>query len=946
MSIFLKNLAEKVLKNYSITELADLHVILPSTRATLYFKYYLQDITDKTIFLPYTLTLDAFIKKFSQLEGLNQAQLLFRLYKIYRRFDKNESHNFEQFLSLGNNILAEFSLIDRNLKFIESESLFNYWLDISRMEAWGIDIEQFEHDTHLKNHLFFCQNLQKTYFAFRQELLNEKKGYSGLIYRMFADNIENYTVQQPIGKIIFAGFNQIYPAEDLIIKTLIDQKRAQIYWDMDSYYIEDKEQEAGKYFHTYFKKYHPNTAIQDLDFFKNRITTQKKHIRIIKCNTAVGQTVVANHYLQQHIKNIKSENPDYNFEKAVNEIAILLADESLLLPLVNALDTQLFSQLTTQKEDFSFEKYINITMGASLKQTQIFGLIQLIFQLQDHYKKEDNFVFFYHTYIYQFLKHPLIKGESLWTEPIAIFIQNQQEENTFQFAENFLIEKFKDFPILASMFKKWENSQAVFKSLKNLVLYLSRSQQNKDKSLELSSLYETYLILQQLENLERAEPNFFTIKVLKYFFNYSLNQTSVPFTSSPLQAIQIMGTLESRALDFKKLIILSCNEGILPRSKNVDQLIPFEIRRQYKLPTYIENDSNFAYTFYRLLHYSDDITLVYTESKDNEKSRFLLQIEQELSNYKNITVEKKYYEQALPASNPSKLSIFKDATILDSLKLFLKTRLTPSALIMYLHDPIKFFNRYILNLKDETETIENIDHRIFGIIVHDILDIIYKTDTGTISVQSLEKYNLENIEFLINTHVEKEYGKQISKMGGNYIFLNIAKYMIRDFLDFEKQHILPCDILILEDFLNVHLNFKVPCRLSGKIDRIDLHNNQIRIIDYKTGVGNLSFKAKNQNELLTNPDKSKIIQLMLYKYLVIKNKPQFPVLSSGNTTDISSGFYFLRQLNLHKKQNNISSYQLEDEPKSTEGFIAYVEDFLNCVVEDMLNVEKSLGQSI
>ena len=914
MSIFLQKLASEVLQKYP-NDLADLHVILPSTRATLYFEHYLKQAAQKTIFLPYTMTLDSFIKKLSSLESLNQPDLLFKLYTVFQDFDRNKDHTFEKFLPLGKTILAEFSLLDRNLDSSKTQELFKYWLNIERLEVWGMDAEQFKHDSHLKIHLDFCAKLEKTYFAFKDALLKERKGYSGLIYRQVADNIVSYILDKDIHKVVFAGFNQIYPAEDQIIQTLIDRKQARIYWDVDRYYIRDKAQEAGRYFHSYFKKYHQSGKVS---FMGHNLTTKPKQIQIVKTSTKIGQVQVANQVLHDYLQKLDLENQIDN-----NEIVILLADESLLLPLLSALETKFGSH--------DISELINITMGLGLKHTPIFSFIQLLFQLQNHHQKIEGEVCFYYTYVHQLLRHPLVKGRLDWQDLIEDLNVAHQARNTIYFSEDVLIKSFQEETILASLFKFWRKTEDLFDCLKNFLLFVSQ----QDKDWEAASFYETYLIVQQLENLYLQMPKFFSLKVVQYFLKDSLQSASIPFTSSLLRPIQIMGTLESRALDFKKVILLSCNEGILPHSKHIDHLIPFEIRQRYKLPTYIQNDSNFAYTFYRLFHQANDLTLVYVDSKDIEKSRFLLQIEQELKKYKTITITSSHFQQPVPSVESTLLQIEKDRSILEQLKLFLKTELSSSAIITYLNNPLEFFERYILKIRDREDRIEDIDQRLFGIVIHEVLKTVYKQ--GLISKAHLQEWNLAKLEETIHHIIDDQYGKQVKPAGTNYLVLDIAKYMLKMFLDFEKTYIVPCQVLMVEERLTTHFDSNnLTCSLSGKIDRLDLWKGQIRLIDYKTGSGNPIYKLDKQVKLFEKPN-DKIIQLMLYKYLLVKTKPQYA------NQEIQSGFYFLRDINkLHRSKQQIITYTLMDEPKNTANFINYVETFLRQVIKDMLDEDQMI----
>ncbi len=455
------------------------------------------------------------------------------------------------------------------------------------------------------------------------------------------------------------------------------------------------------------------------------------------------------------------------------------------------------------------------------------------------------------------------------------------------------------------------------------------------------------------------------LRIFKHFLYEILRNKRIPFTGEPLAPLQIMGAIESRTLDFENVIIMSCNEGIFPKGKVVNSIIPMDLRRTFRLPTHLETDATEAYTFYRLFHRAKNIYLIYSTSPaavgGAEKSRFLTQVKAELGKLPNIQIAEKQLVMQLPENKIEHLEVEKEPILIQKVEEYLQKGITPSFVNMYIRNPLEFFQRKILKLREPDEIEENMMVNTFGTIVHEFLDKKFKPYIGKEVSEEVIKSVYENRNQVlkeIEALIREFRGGMITASGKNYILKHVAQYLIHTFLELQVQKESPYYLVNQENTLSHTLKTTLKdgrtyrVRLWGKADRIDIIQNQvIRVVDYKTGTyHDADLRANEMKDLFLNPDKAKIIQLLVYKYLLIKNLQTKKITNlppSFNTSNlilehrkyIKSGFFFFRKL-----FDGFKEYQIKDEPQSTAEFLNYVEKFMTILVSDMLDTGKPFRQ--
>jgi RecB family exonuclease len=1025
---FLRQVADEILKKYN-NELSSIHLVLPTNRSCLYLKHYLVEVAQQSFISPEILSINDFVKKIADVEVADNVILLFELYESFTKtVQAEEAGNLEKFVPLGSSLLNDFNMIDMNL--VNPEVFFEYLAEAKAIERWAMenlglaedeeieDWEQFENEKtriqekynqgeNAHDYYAFWGYLKDTYNHFKKSLLEKNTAYQGLAFRRIVENINKYVSESEVGMVIFIGFNQLTKAEERLMQEFYKQKKADFYWEIDSYYFENKGNEAGHYLREYAKW----VGNENLKWVGKQITTEPKKIHILSVSNKVTQAKLIGDILEKKLAQIVEDNREKKFKDSVNEIGIVLPDETMLMPILHSLPV---AEKGSGK--LTLKDYLNVTMGLSIDKTPLFYLIDNLFAMQENLQiieqAGEQDIKVYYKDIIKILRHPFIQysrkknselfdrvkdsKEKLYEiqkevreldkvekgnyDQIQVHLEKIQKENLIYIPLHELINEWgQELPFYKKIFSFWKKdgekklvSNAI-KGLFDLVEVLAELFDDEHNVLENEYLLQFYTLLNRINDILGEKKNELTLRTFKQFLYENIRNAAIPFTGEPLSPVQIMGMLESRTLDFSTVIIPSCNEGILPKGKMVGSIIPFDIRVRFKIPTHIEGDASYAYTFFRLFHHAQEIFLIYTTSSgaslgSTEKSRYLTQIQAEMSALPNLQITEQQLVMSLPDSAQRKTEVKKTPEIIKQIEDFLannykkdensdKVRggLTPSVINMYLRNPLEFFQKKILRLKDSDEIEEQMLANTFGSVIHDFLEKAMLTFKGmNVNEKDLRALIQNDHEILqdIEEIIRKHKGGIVTTKGKNFILKEIANYLIKNFVKSQADTETPFYVIEQENNLATTLwtelpnGKKVRVFLNGKTDRIDIVGEKIRIVDYKTGTYSESdLKANDKENLIQKSEKEKVIQLMLYKYLLIKEMHSgrfdgsFPSgLASKEALDkypILSGYYFFRKI-----KKGFVGYELKDEPKNIQDFMPYAEDFVHTVVREMLDESK------
>jgi len=854
---FLENIAGKFLEEYG-NGIHKLAFVFPTRRACLYFRHHLQkkNNTGASIWEPPVYAFSDFMARLSRLTAADQLDLIFELYRIYNKYVNVYDKAFEDFYAWGKMILSDFNEIDKYL--IDTDELFRALREFKAVE----DINREEKADIYNRYTGFWGDLGVLYREFNRFLREKNRAYEGMIFRETAADAERIAAALPWDKVIFCGLNALSKAEEVFISHLLDMKKAETYWDMDYYFVEDKNQEAGHF----FRKNMKNLELENPLWVEDRLS-EPKNITLIGVQSKVSQAKVLGLLLgaAPHPQGTASHPPGEDPEAA----AVVLPDETLLFPVLNSLPDSV--------------KKVNITLGFPLQQTPVFSLFNSIIEMhlrlfESGSKKRE----FYHKDILQVLNHPYIKPVA--PEAIAEFIKKIKEKNKV-----YVKEKEIDFPVeeLNRLFHLPGDSPEVIDFFLDLLDFVRTFYTENAPDIfpvDYEYIYHFYTLLSRLKDSLRSSELPMDIRIFRQLFTDIVQNSRIPFTGEPLEGLQVMGMLETQTLDFTDVFVLSVNEDYLPPGKSQQSFIPYDVRAIMGLPTYKDRDAVAAYHFYRLLKSSRNITLLYTTEargmERSEKSRFIDQVLIEYAERnKNAVIEHKIIDFEFDAQPVKEISIQKSQKLIEILS---QKKYSASSLLNYLTCSLKFYFSNILKLEEEEEVYESPEYYQIGHIMHKALELLYKpyvrrdTPVGAGDIETIKG----NIEKKLIAAYKKELKEADIHSGRHRIVFEVMKTFLNNFFEKEKQD---CgfNVMMLERKMSgVGFRFSLNetvyrVTLSGTVDRLDEKDGIYRIIDYKTGrVNPLTVKTL---EDLSGPgvvDRREVFQLFFYRYL-LKRKHKY-----------------------------------------------------------------------
>jgi len=863
MTSFLSQILQELLKQP--TNISEFTFVLPSKRAGAFLRKEISKLVEKPVFSPKVLSIEEFTENVSQLKSIDSVTTLFEFYAVYKECTPaDQTEDFENFSNWAQTLIHDFNEIDRYL--ISSEAIFDYLSEIQDINHWSLHEEKTDL---VKNYLTFWKKLPEYYLALKANLLENKLAYQGLIYRQASEKIEDFAkVNAP--NYIFIGFNALNRAEQLIIQKMLDFN-ARVFWDIDEVHFLDQNHDASLFIREYAANW-PYYKNHDFQTISTNYASQKE-IEIIGIPKNIGQAK----YVGEILANLSPQE--------LNSTALVLGDETLLLPMLNSMPENI--------------RALNITMGYPLKFSPFSALFEKCFEMLII---ENNR--FYYKDVLSILNNAVIQKASNFRsdEVIAII----KAENLLYLSKDKILEFFDKEPagLISLCFsdKKITPKEALhnFKKLINLLKLVIKNDDQDPLNLEF--LYQYHLIIENLTDLTNTYPHINSITSLHHFYNEISSNKSLDFQGKPFQGLQLMGMLESRVLDFDTVILTSVNEGTLPAGKSNNSFIPYDLKKSFNLPTYKEKDAIYTYHFYHLLQRAKKIYLLHDSDTDSrmggEKSRFLIQLEVEKQALH--TINNSVVIPDVPKIEKQLQRIQKTPEMLEILKKRAEKGFSPSALTTYIRNPIDFYRQYILGIRDKDEVEETVAYNTLGTVVHDTLEAFYAPLTD----QKLTLVHLQ--DFLNRTpqevarQFEKTYSKAPISKGQNLLIFEVVKRYVINFLKMEIKVIesgKTIEIKEIESNLTASLNIEelnFPVNIGGKVDRVDQVDGILRIIDYKTGkVAQNQLEIVDWDALSTDYDKyAKPFQVLMYATMLLQNKPENMPVEAGviSFKNLAQGF--------------------------------------------------------
>lgn len=851
----------------------NLCIVFPSKRASVFFKEALFKQVQKPLFAPKIVALEEFVRELKPVTVQDNISLTFELYPIYKEHFPDEP--FDKFYTWGSIMVQDFDELDQYL--VDAEKLFVNLFELKEIdttiEAWlNEDGKPSEFQA---RYLKFWESLKTFYVGLRKRLRDEKKASEGMLMRELAEELSSSPPKLKWEKVIFAGFNALTPAQETIMSALVDAGMAEWYWDIDSYFVDDPFQEAGQY----FRKLERKRPLETWNWVDNDLATQPRNVEIIGVPRRAGQAKIAGLILREMAKNAELGH----------KTAVVLPDESLLFPLLRSLPEAV--------------KDVNVTMGFPLRHTPLYTLIESVLQLHenaDRLRPDGKNTVFYWRDVRNILRHPYLLR--VMRRDSQEMVDEINKENLIYLSPKFFeTRETQHKELLTFLFRPWSDlAFAIDWFLELFILIrnkLEDPETNRTPDIELEYLYHFHLLTQRMrEKLEGYDLKF-DLGTFRRLYREVIHSASIPFSGEPLKGLQIMGMLETRVLDFDRLIILSVNEGTLPSTSQQATFIPFNLRKAWNMPTQEDKDAVYGYHFYRLLKRAKDVRLLYNTEPDamgsSEKSRYLIQLEAEWV-MRNPHINLKTETRTFPMNRqkPLPLAVPKTAEALAALKAYAAEKgLSASAIANYLKCPLQFYFGNVLRIHEVEEAEEDVQANTFGTIVHAVLQHLYSPYIGQPMTPEIIDSLIPSIPAVVKDKFVAVTHSYNIEHGKNLLYRGVIQDLVTNLLAADKEDS-PFTLESLESEYLVQVSIphrEVEIQLRGVIDRIDRKYNLRRIVDYKTGrFDKTTFKLAEWEKMRDMRNNREAFQVSFYAFLYKSLNKE--------AGDVMTGIYPLRKL--------------------------------------------------
>ena len=848
-------------------------LIIPSKRAKKYLLEAIAKAYQKPIFLPAVFTIEEFTASWTSPAIIDKTRQLFLLYGVMSETEKFQNISFDEFLNWGPMVVDDFEDINRYL--LDADQVFKNLIAIKELESWNLDDAQPLSESQRK-FMEFWDELPAIYKALNQRLLPLNKTTSGQAIKALANAAVDIIPTEK--HYYFIGFNALSLGEQTLIRTLMQREQATYWVDADRFYLDNPLHEAGAFIRQNLSYFN----IKQTPFVVDRIAKTPLNIRVVACSQVTGQVKLAATELAK-----KSLNE-------LNETLVLLADESLIVPLMKNIPASVLRA--------------NITIGLPLKQTSVKSLIDLIFSIQENKIRFKTEAAYYKDLMLLF-QHPLI---SVWLDKDTLNKINEWERNTIKQNKVFQHPNRLSFTpkldeITALVFSAWNANYKEGIALMQTFATLLLDRLEKGFELEFQQIIVFQEALVTMSALTEEGLPAMGLKTFRTFFNQHWTKKAIAFHGNPTEGLQIMGLLETRMLDFKQVIVLGMNEGMLPATNPIDSMIPMDLRRGLGLPTAREKQGLFAHHFYRLLHTAEDVIITYAISNDSmgssEPSRYIAQLEMELASINpQCTLERQFYTTAFPEHNEfDSAVVVKRPQIHVLLEHYFSKNLSASAIAKYLNCPLDFYYRYLAEFGEEESVEEELETSSMGRFIHNTLEKLFNPfvemdAAGALITPPPPAITPADIEEMLTRApdiLREEFliflsqDEKLIESGKNWLTFTVAKELVVNLLKNDIAYIQSQSEPVY--IHRVEAKLLAPMTLSiggeqrivnwiGFIDRIDRVGNSYRLVDYKSGRVKTEDVTYKQKETVTESFKAckHALQLATYAFLFNYNYNKIP----------------------------------------------------------------------
>ena len=947
MKPFLYQVATLFYQQYG-AEIHRLAFVFPNRRAGLFFQKYLSEISEKPLFSPSILTINDLFMQLSGKHPADKIQMLFRLYELYKQ-RSGSSESFDEFIYWGEMLLNDFDDIDkymvdarmlfRNVSDLKSlDDDFNYLSpeQVQVIRSFWSSFYPKGDSPNQQHFLELWEILYDLYAGLRTSLAKDGCGYDGMIFREVVEQLEKEPMSDfPFDQVAFVGLNALSVSEERLLLALQKKGVADFYWDYVGPWVTDPENKASFFLE------------RNLRLFPSRMQLPvtepvQAEIRVMGVPSAIGQAKQVYPILQA-----LADEQQLTDESALRT-AIVLPDEHLLVPVLNAIPEAI--------------QHINVTMGYPLAGTPVAALMEYILTLQKNIRYIDRVPVFYFRDVLPILNHQYVMAAA--PEEVSQLVKDMTAGNRiYVYAAD-----LNRHELLSILFTPVQNTEELSDYLIHVLEALNTCLRNNrpipddeemiSNSTQTTADIEQEFIFHYFATVNRMKEVMREAKIemrLDTYFRLLKRMTdliTIPFEGEPLSGLQVMGVLETRALDFDRLIILSMNEGIFPLKKVANSFIPYNLRRGFGLPTYEHQDSVWAYHFYRLIRRAKQVTLLYdtrtTGLQTGEVSRFVHQLRYHYQ-YPLID-ELVVYDVASSAVPP--ISVQKTAEVEKLLSDFLSggpRALSASAINTYLDCPLKFYFSVLEQIQEEDEITETVERDVFGSILHKVMEDLYAPFKGKLVTADLLKLLRKDQPLLTGT-IARAFAELFFKSpvvrpleGENFLTGEMIRKYAEKILE-QDARFTPFHYIESEKKVRatITLSDKRVVQLKGFIDRVDSLDRVLRIVDYKTGSGKLEFESVEGLFDKEAKDRPKaVMQVFLYAWMY-QQLPEYTGML------IQPAIYYLRTL-FQRSFNPVVEQKKgrgkADKVNSFQDFASDFEDKLRQCLDEIFNLDIPFTQT-
>ena len=924
-------------------EVSRLAFVFPNRRTGLFFQKYLSEVADTPLFSPTILTINDLFIQLSGKQSADRISMLFTLYDIYIR-QSGSTETFDEFLYWGEMLLNDFDDIDKymaNARMLfsnvtdlrEIENDFDFLSDeqIAAIRSFWSSFYPRGDTPNQQQFLAVWQVLYDLYEEFRATMAAEGKGYEGMIFREVVESMERgESPDLPYEQIVFVGLNALSVSEERFLAQLQKREIADFYWDYVSDKVTDPDNKASYFVSRNLKSFPSSMKLPS----EEKVKTE---IEVIGIPSGIGQA--------KHVYTLLSDwckEAEMSSEEALRT-AVILPDEHLLIPVLNAIPEQI--------------RRINVTMGYPLAGTPVASLIEYILALQKNVRYIDRNPLFYFRDVLPVLNHRYILSTS--PEIISSLVKEITENNKIYISHT----ELEKTPLLEILFTPVTGVEAfsdyLIKVLEELnkVMSALADEEEEDATLRTNDLEQEF-IFHYFTTVNRMKEVMKDARIemkIDTFFRLLKRVTdtiTIPFHGEPLSGLQIMGVLETRALDFDRLIILSMNEGIFPQRKAANSFIPYNLRRGFGLPTYEHQDSVWAYHFYRLIERASHVSLLYDTRSNGlqtgEVSRFVHQ----LHYHYEVPMRDKLVVYNVSSSKTPPLAVPKREDIMRRLDAYRKggsKAISASAINTYLDCPLKFYFSVVEGIREEEEVSETIESDVFGSILHKVMEELYKPFQGKMVTVDLLKAIRKDTALLTGA-IARAFASEFFKTevvrsltGQNYLIGEMIRKYVEKILERDGK-LTPFVYIESERKINglISLSDHSEIRLKGFIDRVDEVLDAIRIIDYKSGSGTTTFSSIESLFNKEEKDRAKaVMQVFMYCWM-------YAHFTENKGKTIQPGIYYVRSLFSDPFDPSVYHRIERGKSEKVEDFSGYAQAFeegLRGCLDEIFNPEIPFTQT-